>query len=82
MLRYIAKHVFCGHATEESNLISLLQSGRFKPSTLHDSHACGFFAQGYGTSGAPEYDRSNTARVLAKTNGLDKDRAQVFLHIV
>lgn len=75
------KHIFACHATEEGNLINLLQSGRFRSSTLHDPQAIGFYAHGTETTGTAEHDRWNTSRVLAKTSDLD-NKAIVFLHLM
>ena len=73
-------HVFASHATEEGNLLNLLQSGRFKPSTNHSPTAQGFYAQGYETTGKLIYDAWHTARVIDKTCQMPKNRAGIILH--
>ena len=50
------EHRFMCHATEECNLLNLLQSGRFRASTQHSRDAKGFYAQGYVTSGSASHD--------------------------
>lgn len=69
---YATVHVFACHATEEGNLLNLLQSGRFRPSKQHSQDAQGFYAQGYETTGTASHDVWHTARVLDKTYHLHK----------
>ncbi|CAK9030192.1 unnamed protein product [Durusdinium trenchii] len=73
-------HVFASHAAEEGNLLNLLQSGRFKPSTNHSPTAQGFYAQGYDSTGKLIYDAWRTARVIDKTCQMPKNRAGIILH--
>ena len=80
MSRTFLVHVFACHATDEGNLLNLLQSGRFKPSTQHSRDAQGFYAQGYETSGSAAHDSWRTARVIDKNCQMDKNRAGIILH--
>ena len=75
-------HIFACQATEEGNLLHLLQTCRFRPSTQHDSDATGFYAQGFETSGSVAHDMWHTAQVIDKTYHLDKNRAGVVLHCI
>lgn len=71
------KRVFCGHATEESALITLLRVANSKPAPCV-IRVCGFFAQGFETSGDSIRPLEHSTRPC-KDQQLGQKQSQSFL---
>ena len=66
-------HVNASHTGPAGNITSILQRGRFLPSTLHFSHNPGFFAQGARVAQQLQHDASEQARIFYNTWNMAKN---------
>ena len=73
----VSSRVFCGHATEESALITLLRVANSKPAPCV-IRVCGFFAQGFETSGDSIRPLEHSTRPC-KDQQLGQKQSQSFL---
>ena len=75
-------HVHASHTGPVGNITSILQQGRFLPSTLRFSHNPGFFAQGVRITQQFQHDTSEQARIFYNTWNLAKNTHSALVSLL
>ena len=73
------EHIQLVHATSSGGLRGILTEAKLRPSKLHQTDSCSFFAIGYRKSYDPQHDRWETARVLNSGWQANKNAAKILV---
>ena len=73
------EHIQLAHATSSGGLRGILTKAKLRPSKLHQTDSCSFFAIGYRKSYDLQYGRWETARVLNSGWQANKNAAKILV---
>ena len=73
------EHIQLAHATSSGGLRGILTEAKLRPSKLHQTDSCSFFAIGYRKSFDLQHERWETARVLNSGWQANKNAAKILV---